>query len=135
MEPLDISEVLRADLDSIHAIEVAQFDDPWSTRVLRDELEAPNRRYTKAARGGAVVGYLGLMLVDAEAHVNTIATAPTAEGTGVATALLAEATSGSNGNGSVDALAGAAILGGDMRRLLRAHPERAAIHAHPVVLF
>jgi ribosomal-protein-alanine N-acetyltransferase len=91
VEPLVITELVRADLDAIHAIEVAQFDDPWSPRVLRDELAAPNRRYTKAVRGGVVVGYLGLMLVDAEAHVNTLATTPAAEGTGVATALLAEA--------------------------------------------
>ena len=91
MEQLVITELVRADLDAIHAIEVAQFDDPWSPRVLRDELAAPKRRYTKAVRDGVVVGYLGLMLVDAEAHVNTLATAPAAEGTGVATALLAEA--------------------------------------------
>jgi ribosomal-protein-alanine N-acetyltransferase len=87
---LVISELVRADLDAIHVIETAQFDDPWSKRVLRDELEAPNRRYTKGTREGEIVGYLGLMLVDAEAHVNSIATAREAEGTGVATALLAE---------------------------------------------
>jgi ribosomal-protein-alanine N-acetyltransferase len=91
VDGLAIAGLARADLDAIHEIEVAQFDDPWSLRVLRDELEAPNRRYTKATRGGGIVGYLGLMLVDAEAHVNTIATAPAEEGTGVATALLAEA--------------------------------------------
>ena len=79
------------DLSAVHAIETAQFDDPWSLRVLRDELDAPNRRYTKAVLDGEIVGYLGVMLVDVEAHVNTIATAPAAEGTGVATALLAEA--------------------------------------------
>ena len=82
---------LRSLDGDLRRLEVAQFDDPWSPRVLRDELAAPNRRYTKAVRDGGVVGYLGLMLVDAEAHVNTIATAPAAEGTGVATALLAEA--------------------------------------------
>jgi ribosomal-protein-alanine N-acetyltransferase len=39
---------------------------------------------------GRLAGYLGLMLVDTEAHVNTIATAPQAEGRGVATALLVD---------------------------------------------
>ncbi len=91
MDPIVVAELFRVDLDAIHAIETAQFDDPWSLRVLRDELDAPNRRYTKATRGGEIVGYLGVMLVDAEAHVNTIATTPAAEGTGVATALLADA--------------------------------------------
>lgn len=91
MEDLVIDELARADLVSIHGIETAQFDDPWSLRVLRDELDAPNRRYTKATRASEIVGYLGIMLIDTEAHVNTIATVPHAEGTGVATALLAEA--------------------------------------------
>ena len=79
------------DLDAICEIEAAQFDDPWSLQVLRDELAAPRRRYTKASRESAIVGYLGIMLVDADAHVNTIATAPSEEGTGVATALLVAA--------------------------------------------
>ena len=91
MSRLVIAELDQADLDEVHAIETAQFDDPWSVRVLRDELEAPNRRYTKATVDGEIVGYLGIMLIDAEAHVNTIATAPVAESRGIATALLAEA--------------------------------------------
>ena len=88
----DISPLVHADLDEILVIERAQFDDPWSLQVLRDELDDPTRRYTKATIDGTIVGYLGLMVVDAasEAHVNSIATASGSEGTGIATALLVE---------------------------------------------
>ena len=90
MSEIVITALTEEDLDEVLAIEDAQFDDPWSRTVLRDELASPTRRYTKAAVDGAVRGYLGLMVLDFEAHVNTIATAPGAESGGVATALLAE---------------------------------------------
>jgi [ribosomal protein S18]-alanine N-acetyltransferase len=89
---LVVSPLAHGDLDEILVIERAQFDDPWSLQVLRDELDDHSRRYTKATLDGVVAGYLGLMVLDAEseAHVNTLATAPGSEGQGVATALLAE---------------------------------------------
>lgn len=87
---LEISLLAGDELAEIVEIERAQFDDPWSLRTLRDELEDPSRRYTKAREDGAIAGYLGMMLVVEEAHVNTIATAPFKEGRGVATALLLE---------------------------------------------
>jgi [ribosomal protein S18]-alanine N-acetyltransferase len=88
-----VSPLAHGDLEEILVIERAQFDDPWSLQVLRDELDDASRRYTKATLDGVVAGYLGLMVLDAEseAHVNTLATAPGSEGHGVATALLAEA--------------------------------------------
>jgi ribosomal-protein-alanine N-acetyltransferase len=86
----EIDRLRRRDLKAIMAIEDAQFDDPWSERMLRDELASPTRRYTKATASRRIVGYLGLMVVDDDVHVNTLATAPGAEGRGIATALLAE---------------------------------------------
>ncbi len=87
-----IGPLAHADLDEILVIERAQFDDPWSLQVLRDELDDASRRYTKATVDGVVAGYLGLMVLDAEseAHVNTLATSPGNEGRGIATALLLE---------------------------------------------
>lgn len=92
MTPLVVAPLELDDLDDVLVIERAQFDDPWSLQVLRDELADGARRYTKATDAGSLVGYLGLMVLpaEAEAHVNTIATAPSAEHRGVATALLLE---------------------------------------------
>jgi ribosomal-protein-alanine N-acetyltransferase len=86
----EISRLGADDLSDVLAIERAQFDDPWSMHMLREELDDPSRRYTRATIDRVLVGYLGIMVVDAEAHVNTIATTPVSEGRGVATALLLE---------------------------------------------
>jgi ribosomal-protein-alanine N-acetyltransferase len=99
----EIERLRRRDLPAIVAIEASQFDDPWSERMLRDELSSPTRRYTKATVGKLIVGYLGLMVVDVEVHVNTLATAPGSEGRGIASALLAEGLSAVAAKGVRDA--------------------------------
>ena len=80
------------DLDQLVEIEEAQFPEPWSRRLLSDELDLTSqRRYTVAVEGRTVIGVLGLMLIDRDAHINTIATRPGHEGRGVARSLLDEA--------------------------------------------
>jgi ribosomal-protein-alanine N-acetyltransferase len=80
------------DLDQLVEIEDAQFPEPWSRRLLRDEIElVAQRRYTVAVLNRTVIGVLGLMLIDTDAHINTIATRPGYEGRGVARSLLDEA--------------------------------------------
>jgi ribosomal-protein-alanine N-acetyltransferase len=80
------------DLDQLVEIEEAQFPEPWSRRLLSDEIDLTSqRRYTVAVEGRTVIGVLGLMLIDRDAHINTIATRPGHEGRGVARSLLDEA--------------------------------------------
>lgn len=80
------------DLDQLVEIEEAQFPEPWSRRLLSDELDLTSqRRYTVAVEDRTVIGVLGLMLIDRDAHINTIATRPGYEGRGVARSLLDEA--------------------------------------------
>ncbi len=90
--PAEVAILVHEDLADVLVIEHAQFDDPWSLKVLTDELDEPTRRYTKATLEGRLAGYLGLMVLEAEAeaHVNTLATAPGVEGRGVATTLLVD---------------------------------------------
>ena len=91
MSLLEIALVDLGDLEALVGIEELSFPDPWSAELLRGELELPrSRRYTKALRDGEIVGYLGLMFVDDEVHVNTLATLPASQGRGVATRLLLE---------------------------------------------
>ena len=80
------------DLDAILAIEEAQFPEPWTKSMLREELiNRESRRYTVAVEDGVVVGYLGLMYVlKDEMHVNTIGVVPGHERRGIATALLTD---------------------------------------------
>jgi ribosomal-protein-alanine N-acetyltransferase len=82
----------RRDIGELLAIEEAQFPEPWTKRILLDEIEnTETRRYTVAAEKKRIVGYLGVMFVLDELHVNTIGTLPQEEGRGIATSLLDDA--------------------------------------------
>ncbi|MEI8148529.1 MAG: ribosomal protein S18-alanine N-acetyltransferase [Actinomycetes bacterium] len=77
------------DISDLLLIEEAQFPEPWSRRMLREEIEnGATRRYTVVQDGGRVVGVLGLMFIEDDAHINTIATAPDMERRGIGRILL-----------------------------------------------
>lgn len=89
MKPLAIRPATTRDLRALVRLEEASFPEPWNENLLRSEIEAgPSRRYTVATLGRTIVGCLGLMSVDDEVHVNTLATAPDHRGQGIATRLL-----------------------------------------------
>jgi len=89
------------DLDALLVIEEAQFPEPWSRRMLREEIEnGATRRYTVMDEGGLVVGVLGLMFIEDDAHINTIATAPGFERRGIARQLLEDGISAAQLRGS-----------------------------------
>jgi ribosomal-protein-alanine N-acetyltransferase len=82
----------RRDVPELLGIEVAQFPEPWSRTMLLDEINnVDNRRYTVAVENKAIIGYLGVMFVMDELHINTIGTLPRHEGRGVATSLMDDA--------------------------------------------
>ena len=91
MNGLSIEAVEESDLDTLAIIEASRFPDPWSRDLLATELSLiESRRYTKATEEEKLLGYLGLMYVDEDVHVNTIAVVEGAEGKGVGTWLLLE---------------------------------------------
>jgi ribosomal-protein-alanine N-acetyltransferase len=82
----------RRDVTALLAIEQTQFPEPWTKNMLLDEIgNLQTRRYTVAVRAGVIIGYLGVMFVMDELHVNTIGTLPGFEGRGVATSLMDDA--------------------------------------------
>jgi ribosomal-protein-alanine N-acetyltransferase len=82
----------RRDVGELLVIEESQFPEPWTKRILLDEIEnEETRRYTVAVEKRRIVGYLGVMFVLEELHVNTIGTLPQEEGRGIASSLLDEA--------------------------------------------
>lgn len=86
---LVISPMRRRDLRQVMAIEQAVFPEPWTMAIFNSELALRDgRAYRVAREGRAVVGYLGLMLVGDEAHVTTVAVAPSHQHRGVGTELL-----------------------------------------------
>jgi ribosomal-protein-alanine N-acetyltransferase len=90
----------RRDVPELLVIEVAQFPEPWSRTMLLDEItNVENRRYTVAVESKSIIGYLGVMFVMDELHINTIGTLPGNEGRGVATSLMDEAWQDAKGRG------------------------------------
>jgi len=82
----------RRDIPDLMAIETAQFPEPWTKAMLLDEItNTTTRRYTVAIESKKLIGYLGVMYVVDELHVNTIGTLPGHEGKGVATSLMDDA--------------------------------------------
>ncbi len=62
------------DLAAVHDIEARVFQQPWSVNLFRGELLKPDKRIYLAAKiEDKLVGYAGLMLVDGEAHITTLA--------------------------------------------------------------
>jgi ribosomal-protein-alanine N-acetyltransferase len=82
----------RRDVAELLKLEEAQFPEPWTRGMLLDEItNTKTRRYTVAVQDKVIVGYLGVMFVLDELHVNTIGTLPGHEGRGIASSLMDDA--------------------------------------------
>ncbi len=88
---LQLAPMRRRDLRQVMAIERVAFPEPWSLQIFHSELALRRGRVYRVARlGRSVVGYMGLMLGEEEAHITTIAVAPEHQHRGVATTLMLE---------------------------------------------
>jgi ribosomal-protein-alanine N-acetyltransferase len=88
-----VTVVLRpmvwSDLPAVARLETVSFSDPWSERVLGEELGLADRRYVVAAGPDeSIVGYGGLMLAGEDAHVMTMAVDPVHRRRGLGSRLL-----------------------------------------------
>ena len=87
--PLRIEKLRRRDLRHVLRIEATVFPEPWSVEVFNSELALRKGRLYRAAWDGPVMaGYIGFMIVDDEAHMTTIATAPSHQRSGIASTLI-----------------------------------------------
>lgn len=79
----------RRDLRRVMEIERVAFPEPWSQGVFASELALRHGRTYRVAREGRdMVGYVGLMFVEEEAHVTTVAVAPAHQGRGIGTQIM-----------------------------------------------
>lgn len=83
-----IRPMTAADIGQVAALEQEIFPQPWSERSFREELEREDRAYLVAEEDDRVVGYGGLLMVDDEAHVTTLAVVPGHRRRRLATRLL-----------------------------------------------
>lgn len=84
----EIREMNRHDIPSVATLEQVVYDSPWSVRVFYDELALGNRRYIVAEEDGVVVGYGGMLIVENDAHITTLAVDPEARRQRLGTRLM-----------------------------------------------
>src|SRR5437660_12123359 len=88
---LEIGRMRRRHLKGIMAIERQVYPRPWSPNLFLSEMsELRNRAYFVARIGKDVVGYGGIMCYGDEAHVTTIAVAPTPHRKRIGTRLMSD---------------------------------------------
>ncbi len=90
-----IREMSRHDIPAVATLEHAIYDSPWSVRVFYDELALKNRHYLVAEEGDVIVGYAGMLIVENDGHITTLAIDPETRrqrlGTRLMLALIAAA--------------------------------------------
>lgn len=77
-----------ADVAAVADLEVEAFVDPWPPAVFFEELALPARGYFVVEDGGKMVAYGGLMLIDEDAHIMTIAVTPSRRREGLGTRVM-----------------------------------------------
>ena len=88
---LRIEKLKRRDLRQVLRIESRVFPEPWSVAVFNSELALRKGRLYRAVwDGDEMAGYIGFMMVDDEAHMTTIATAPEYQRSGVAITMIVD---------------------------------------------
>lgn len=74
MSGVQIFLMSESDLEAVYGLESQVFPQPWSIGMFRSELLNPDKRiYLTAKKEGKLAGYAGLLLVDGEAHITTLA--------------------------------------------------------------
>lgn len=80
-----------ADIALLAVLEAEIYETPWSEGVFRDELARANRVYLVAENGnGELIAYGGMLLVDEDAHITTLAVVPEVRGNGLGTRMMLE---------------------------------------------
>ena len=78
------------DIPVVATLEQEIYDSPWSVRVFYDELALENRRYLVAEDEVGIVGYAGLLVVESDAHITTMAVDERARRQRLGTRLMME---------------------------------------------
>ena len=87
--PIVITPMRRRHLRQVLRIDHAVYPRPWTLGLYLGELATTEgRSYLVARDGTSVVGYAGLMVIVDDAHVTTVAVAPSHQHQGIGTRLL-----------------------------------------------
>ncbi len=77
MSEITVSLMTEADVDAIHAIEVACFKTPWSRESILHEVTGNEcARYVVLREDGEPIAYAGVWFILDEGHITNIAVRP-----------------------------------------------------------
>lgn len=89
MAAVTVREMCVMDIERVYEIERISFKSPWSREMIRHEVLFNDAAYYLVAEiDGSVVGYVGMWMLQYEAHMTNIAVAPENRNQGVATLLI-----------------------------------------------
>ena len=88
MSAVQIRKMVIADIPVVAELERAVYPQPWSMRVFVDELGLDSRIYVVAVADDAIVAYAGLLIVEDDAHITTVAVDPQARQKRIGTHLM-----------------------------------------------
>lgn len=80
MPEFPIRAMVRLDIPAVAVLESQIYATPWSPRVFFDELAMENRSYLVVEGDVGILGYGGLLMVEEDAHITTLAVAPDMRG-------------------------------------------------------
>ena len=78
-------------IDAVAAIEQATFSDPWSSAMIRDELQNTMARWFVLEYAGEVAGYVAALNICGEVHITNVAVLPQYRRRGLARLLMERA--------------------------------------------
>jgi len=76
------------DVAAVAGLEAEVFPQPWPITVFTEEVARSDRIYLVAEHAGFVVGYAGLLRVEEDAHIVTLAVAPSMRRQGLGKRLM-----------------------------------------------
>jgi len=85
---IKITPATLAHAESIHAIELMSFADPWSITSIENEITAKHSICLVAIDNDAVVGHISVRHIINEGHINNIAVAKSHRRHGIASLIL-----------------------------------------------
>ena len=88
--PVEFRAMTISDIPVVLELERATYPQPWTEGVFRDELSLPDRAYVMAERDGELVGFGGLMIVEGDAHITTLAVRNESRKAGLGSQLMLE---------------------------------------------
>lgn len=88
MSAVQIRKMVIADIPVVAELERAVYPQPWSMHVFVDELGLDSRTYVVAVADDSIVAYAGLLIVEDDAHITTVAVDPHARQKRIGTHLM-----------------------------------------------